>query len=114
MKTTNLLFSILAVCVLTIAGCKKSDQQDSALQYHGVNVDWPKVDAEFAKASQELQGSVTAVKRFLRYGQFPQALVELDKLSNDPSLTEPQKKLINDLIQQTKQAIIKTPPPPGQ
>ena len=114
MKTTNLFFSILAVCVLAFAGCKKSDQQDSALQFHGINVDWPKIDTEFTKASQEVLNSLKAVKQFFRYGQFPQALVELDKLSNDPNLTEPQKKLVNDLIQQTKQAIIKTPPPPGQ
>lgn len=114
MKTTNLIHSLLAVCVLAFAGCKKSDQTDSAQQFHGINVDWPKLDTEFSKAGQEVQASLRAVKQFFRYGQFPQALVELDKLSNEASLTEPQKKLINDLIQQTKQAIIKTPPPPGQ
>ena len=111
MKITNLFFHILAVCVLTLVGCKKSDQQDSAQQFHGINVDWPKIETEFAKASQEVHDSLKAVKQFFRYGQFPQALVELDKLSNDPNLAEPQKKLVNDLIQQTKQAIIKTPPP---
>jgi len=111
MKTTNLFFLILAVCLLALAACKKADQQGSAQQFHGINVDWPKLDAEFAKAGPEMLESVSLVKRFFRYAQFPQALMELDKLSNDPNLTEPQKKLVNDLIEQTKKAIDKAPPP---
>ena len=38
-------------------------------------------------------------------------LVELDKLSNIPNLTDPQKKLVNDLIEQTKKVIEEAPPP---
>lgn len=50
-------------------------------------------------------------KACLRYGQFPQAMVQLDKLAHVPNLTEPQKKLVNDLLEQTKQVIAKAPPP---
>ena len=105
---------MLAVCLMTLTGCKKADQQGSVQQFHGINVDWPKLDAEFAKASQDVQENLTLVKRFFRYAQFPQALMELDKLSNNPNLTEPQKKLVNDLIQQTRQEITKVPTQPGQ
>ena len=112
MKTTNLVFPILAVGLLAFAACKKEDQaKESAQAYHGIEVDWPKLEAEFASAGPDVQGSVSSVKRFFRYGQFPQALMELDKLSNNTSLTEPQKKLVNDLIAQTKKAIDIAPPP---
>ncbi len=114
MKMTDSFFLILAVCLLAFSGCKKADQQSSAPQFHGVNVDLPKLDTEFATVGPEVQDSLSLVKRFFRYAQFPQALMELDKLSNNPSLTEPQKKLVKDLIEQTKQVITKTPPPPGQ
>jgi hypothetical protein len=99
---------------VALAGCKKADQQGSAQQFYGINVDWPKLDAEFAKASSDVQDSVSLVKRFFRYGQFPQALMELDKLSNNPNLAESQKKLVNDLLEQTKQVVAKAPPPSGQ
>lgn len=102
---------MLAVGLLAFASCKKSDPAlESAQAYHGVEVDWPKLETEFASAGQDVQGSMTSVKRFLRYGQFPEALMELDKLTSNSSLTEPQKKLITSLIDQIKKAIQKTPP----
>ena len=114
MKTTYFLFLTFAICLMTLTGCKKEDHQGSAQQFHGVNVDWPKLETEFAKAGQDVQDSLNLAKRFLRYAQFPQALMELDKLSNNPSLTDSQKKLVNDLIQQTKQEVTKAPAQPGQ
>ena len=118
MKTTNLrfllLFLLLPVCLLALTGCKKSEPEGSALMFHGINVDLPKLDTEFATAGPEVQESLTLVKRFFRYAQFPQALMELDKLSKDAGLTEPQKKLVTDLIDQTKQVITKSSAEPGQ
>ena len=112
MKTLNCLFPVLAVCIVAFAGCKKEDPAKAAAQaYHGINVDWVKLDAVFATAGQETQDNITLVKRFFRYAQFPQALIELDKLSNNPNLTEPQKKLVTDLFEQTKKAIENTPAP---
>ena len=115
MKTTNYLPAILAIGLLAPVGCKKADQPSGpATEYHGVKVDLPKLDAEFGSASPEAQDRVANIKRFFRYGQFPQALSELDQLSKLPNLTEPQKKLVNDLIEQTKQAITKAPALPGR
>ena len=114
MKTTYFLFLTFAICLITLAGCKKEDRQGSSQQFHGVNVDLAKLETEFAKAGQDVQDSLALVKRFLRYAQFPQALIELDKLSNNPSLSESQKMLVNDLIQQTKQEVSKAPAQPGQ
>ena len=69
---------------------------------------------EFATTGQDVQASLNLVKRYFRYAQFPEALVELGKLSNNSNLTEPQKKLVNDLLTQTRQEISKAPPNPGQ
>ena len=107
MKTTNYFLLILAACSLAFGGCKKSEAAASVPQFHGVSVDLPKLDTEFATVGPELQESLSMVKRFFRYGQVPQALMELDKLSNNPGLTEPQKKLIKDLIEQPQQVIMK-------
>ena len=40
----------------------------------------------------------------LRYGNYPEAMADLDKIAADPSLTEPQKKLVADTIEQVKKA----------
>ncbi|MBI3850612.1 MAG: hypothetical protein HY298_10135 [Verrucomicrobia bacterium] len=112
MKTTKVFFLVLTSCLLGLAACNKTDQaKQSAQAYHGIQVDWTKFDAEFASAGPDVQGNISSLKRFFRYGQFPEALVELDKLSSNSALTESQKKLVNDLIEQTKKAIEKAPPP---
>jgi hypothetical protein len=111
MRLTGLFLLILAVGSLTFAGCKKTGRQESEQQFHGVKVDEPKLDAEFARADPDALASVSMVKRCLRYAQFPQALDELDRLSRNPNLTESQKKLVNDLSEQIKNAIAKAPPP---
>ncbi|MEO6183371.1 MAG: hypothetical protein ABIP71_09780 [Verrucomicrobiota bacterium] len=114
MKITNFFFLVFGVCLMTLTGCQKQDQQGSVQPFHGINVDWPKLETEFAKAGPDVQENLTLINRFFRYAQFTQALMELDKLSNNPNLTEPQKKLVSDLIQQTKQEIAKAPTQSGQ
>ena len=109
MKTTKSLLVILTACLLVPVACKKAEPEASGVQFHGINVDLPKIETEFAAAAPAVRESLTLVQRFFRYAQFPQALMELDKLSKDPSLTEPQKKLVMDLIEQTKQVVAKTP-----
>lgn len=111
MKMTKWMFATLAVGLLFPVACKKEQPQGPPQTYYGVQVDWPKLNATFTNASQDVQTSVASVKRNFRYGLFPQALMELDKLSKNPQLTEPQKKLLSDLIEQTKQVVAKTPVP---
>jgi hypothetical protein len=111
MKPTNLFLLMLAVCSMALAGCKKAEPQESNQQFHGINVDWPKLDAEFAGADADALASVSLVRRCFRYAQFPQALAELDRLSRNPNLTESRKKLVDNLIEQTKKAIADAPPP---
>lgn len=109
------ILALLAVCLGAVAGCSRAGgPAGPPHEYYGVKVDLPKLEAGFTNASPDIQSRVALVKRAFRYSVFLQALVELDQLSSKPDLTEAQKKLVGDLIEQTKQVIAKAPPPPGQ
>jgi len=111
-KTIQWMLILAAAGLVAVAGCKKAEKPEPPLsEYYGVKVDWPKLATEFTNPSQDVQTSVRLIQRFFRYQEFPQALAELNKLSGNPSLTEPQKKLINDLIEQTRQVMSQAPPP---
>jgi len=108
MRTPHWLFAVLAVCFVVFSGCKKAEKP-LAQTADSSSVDWRKVDSEFANASPELRDSVSLIKRFFRYAQFPRAMMELQKLAGAPNLTESQKKLVNDLTEQAKLEIAKAP-----
>jgi hypothetical protein len=109
MRAIYWLFPILALCFVAFGGCKKREQpvQNAPGEAYGVKFDWPKFDAAFTNSTPESQNSISLIKRFLRYAQFPRAMAELQNLSSNPNLTESQKQLLNDLIEQTKQASAK-------
>ena len=113
MKKTILLCGLITTCFISLLGCKKDEAAPAVgtITLYGVSVELPKLDTEFQSAPPDVQAAVTAVKNAYRFGQYPKMVVELDKLANIPSLTEPQKKLANDLIEQMKQVIGKMPQP---
>lgn len=115
MKTTTLVFGVMTVCLLG-PGCKKkqSPSPPGTIQQYGVAVDLPKLDTAFPNASPGVQAAVMQVKNAYQRGQLPRMIMELDKLGNNPSLSEPQKKLVNDLIEQMRQVIAKSTSPAGQ
>lgn len=89
-------------------GCNKSgNATPPKTDYYGVTVDWPKLDTEFVNGDPAVQDAAFMAKRHIRYERFPQALVELNKLAQNPGLSEPQKKVVSALIEQTKQVIAK-------
>ncbi len=115
MKPLRKLSVLLTLCLVAFASCKKSGQTVAPnTEYFGVKIDWPKLDAEFLNSDPEVQTGASMAKRCIRYSQFPQALVELDKLSRNPKLTESQKKVVNGLIEQTRQVLAQAPAPSGQ
>src|SRR5579872_7237613 len=103
MKKINLVLGLVTALLVVVAGCKKADQALPAPQVHGVTVDLPKLTEAFANSSQELRTLVTQVGFNIRYTKYEDALMVLDKLVNDPNVTEDQKKIVNTLIEQTKQ-----------
>jgi len=100
MKTVNLLLGFVAATVMVTAGCSKSDKTPP--QMNGVTVDIPKLNEVFANASTELKGTATQVGFNIRYAKYEDALMALDKLVNDPNTTPDQKKVVNQLIDETK------------
>jgi outer membrane protein assembly factor BamE (lipoprotein component of BamABCDE complex) len=102
MKTVNVLLGFVAAAILAATGCSKSDKTSIAPQMNGVTVDIPKLDQSFVNASPELRSTEAQVGVNIRYGKYEDALMVLDKLANDPNVTEDQKKVVNELIDATK------------
>src|SRR5437868_10655208 len=102
MKSINLLLGLVAATAIVSAGCSKSDKAPPSPQFNGVTVDLPKLTAAFENAPQEQKALVNQVGFNIRYTKYEESLMALDKLANDPTVTEPQKKVVNELIEQVK------------
>jgi hypothetical protein len=118
MKKTPWLTGILAAVLLALVGpaCKK-EAPPPPPEHEGVVIDLPKLQQTFATAGADIQSSMAKVNFGVRYGKYMDALEGLDKMASDPSTTEPQKKVIAELIEQVKKAInnqAAQPPPPAQ
>ncbi len=116
MKMRSALLGLLLVgSPLLFVGCgEKAAQAPSVYDVQGVKVDLPKLQEAFVNGSPEQQVAVRNTATGIRYGQYPQALMGLDKLLNDPNTTEEQKKVVNQVIEQVKQLMSKAPAQPGQ
>jgi hypothetical protein len=104
MKATNYLFIILTVGVLALVGCGKSDKEAKPTRRPGV-VDLSQVQQAFPNPTPEVNASLEKVRFACRYRTFDPALPELDKLLHMPNLTDPQKKALDDVLEQIKTAM---------
>ena len=116
MKLHNLLLAaILAIGIAGMVGCGKKQAQQNAtapMIVEGVSVDLPKLQQSIdSSGNADLQSSVRSVLMAFRYRQYDKALMEMEKLSNDPNLTEEQKKLASQVFEQVKQVATKAPAP---
>src|SRR5438477_7095879 len=102
MKNVNLLLGFMAATLLAAPGCSKSDKTPQSAEVNGVTVDLPKFNEAFAEADPEVKRTATEVGFNIRYGKYEDALMALDKLVNDPKVNDNQKKIVNQLIDQTK------------
>ena len=102
---------MLAAALLVTAGCgKASNSQPSAATQI---MDMGKLQEAFQPPSPDFQSSLTKLRFATRYGQLDTALAELDKLAHSANLTEPQKKAVDEKVEQVKQAIAAAPKPPA-
>ena len=77
------------------------------MEFEGVKVDTPRLMAEFVSAPPQLQGPVNEAVTKARYRQYLQAMMALDQVLKSPELTEKQKKLIAQVIDQLKEVVAK-------
>jgi len=112
METRGLLIGITITILAAFTGCgKKQPAAPSAYEINGVKVDIPALQAAFVGSPfPDIQAAVNGTSSNLRYGQYMKAFYSLDKVSADPNLTEPQKKLVAQVIDQLKQVINKAGP----
>ena len=103
MKTTNRIAIALLAGVFALAGCGKSSKPQPSAAV--AVTDMGKLQQAFPSPSAEVQASLNKVRFAVRYRQYEIVLTELDKLAKDASLTEPQKKAVNDKLEQVKQAV---------
>jgi hypothetical protein len=103
MKVTKYLLLILTVGVLALAGCSKSDKGPPARQPGRVDIS--QLQQQFPSPAPEVAASIEKVRFACRYRTFDTAQAELDKLAQLPNLTEPQKKAVDDVVEQVKSAI---------
>ena len=113
MKIIHSLLVITTVGVLALAGCGKSGESKPGAVPPGV-VDLGSLQQAFPEPTPEVTTTLNKVRFSVRYRQLQPALVELDKLAKLPNLTEPQKKAVNDAIEQVNVAIKTLPAPPAQ
>ena len=112
MKTTSWMVIILLTGVLAlVGGCGKSTPKaQDGEEVNGVKVEMAKFQRELGSASDaKVQFGVSMVVVRFKVGEYTTVLAELNKLANNPSLTEPQKKIVADLTEQTKQVMAKGP-----
>lgn len=101
MKTIQWIAGLLVAGVIALAGCSKSNESAPAAAGTPM-LDLMKLSEAFQAATPELRSSVDRIRMGVRYQNYPAAMVELDKLANDAQVTEPQKKAVNDVIEQLK------------
>lgn len=109
MKITSGVIVCVCAGLLALAGCGKPKTETPVQQ--GVAIDLPKLQEAFAAAGPELQTLAGEVSQRMRYGEYPAALAALDKLANNASLTEPQKKIVAAVTEQVKAVASKAPAP---
>src|SRR5512133_269752 len=119
MKAIKLAVGLaLAIGLVGFTGCKKSGaqaDQTPPMVVEGVSVDLPKLLQALETATPEQQSSARQIQMGLRYRQLDKALMEGEKLANDATLNEQQKKIATDVCEQLKTVAEKAPPsPPAQ
>jgi hypothetical protein len=114
MKTINWLLALLTTASLVLVACgKPAAKAHDSLDVNGVEVELPKFHQAFAAPTPEQQPSVSQVIMSIRYRQCDQALEALDQLAKDPSLTEPQTRVVAALREQVQRLAAKLPLPPA-
>lgn len=115
-QAKGLLLGLFAAGLLALPGCKKAEPPPppGAMQMMGINIDLPRLEQEFQNASPELQTVVQEIKGECRTWQLAKAGLALETLTNNPSLTESQKKAVSEVAGQVSRVLAKRAAPVGR
>jgi hypothetical protein len=103
MKKVTWVVSVIIGGWLVVAGLGCRKNADSA-QPQTLEQSMAELRASLTSASTEARDTFYKGVTFgVRYGNYAEALEALDKIAADPSLTEPQKKLVAQVTEQLKQ-----------
>lgn len=113
MRRMQWSLAVMAAATLGLAGCsKKEEPPPENVQVNGVSVDMPKLrDAFSSSTNQDLRKILFDVDQHFRYGDYLKCMMALDELSNQPGVTESQKKIVTDVIEQVKKLAANAPAP---
>jgi len=111
MNTTTWVCGLVLAGLVVLAGpgCKKQEVHNAVPTVNGVKVDFPKLQHTFAQnTNRELQKTIIQVNTGLRYGKPMDALEAMDKLKSEPNLTDEEKKVVDEVLEQVKQVAEKS------
>jgi hypothetical protein len=112
MKITRLFTVFGASCLCLLTGCGKSEKTPPAAQIEGVTVDMPKLQKALeGNTNPEVRNQMTQVAFGVRYGDYPKALMALDQLVNSANVSEAEKKVVNEVLEQVKKLAQSAPAP---
>jgi hypothetical protein len=107
---------LCAVALIIAPGCHKSNPGAAQVpvNVNGVMIDLPKLQKAFPPTGdREALDCVRGLTLTLRYGDYVGSLAQMDKLVNLPSLTDEQKQVANQVLEQVKQLAAKSQPAAG-
>ena len=113
MKMIRLLLALPAVLLLGVVGCGKSDKA-AAGNNQVIVIDAPQFRAAFSSAPAELKTASDEVMMDIQDSDYTKALMQLEKLANNPSLTDDQKKVVAKIMDQVKAKAIALAPKSAQ
>ncbi len=114
MKTKNWISSILAAALLAEAGCGEAQKAPQPTIINGVKVDLARFQQAFTTAPADLQTSAFKVTMSIRYRQYAEAVAAVEKIATAPGLTEPQRTVTTNVLQQLKQVLTRAQTAPPQ
>jgi len=105
--------TLLIAGLVAFAGCSKSAQttNQEGIDINGVKVNLPKLQTAIGSLNNpDVQNNMANVTFGIRYGDYMKSMMALDKIANDPSLNDAQKKVANEVLEQLKQVVSKGSP----
>jgi len=109
----NKFLALAATLFIAVgAGCHKSEPPPTSQVINGTTVDMPRLQKALeANTNPDVRNQITQVAFGVRYGYYPKALMALDQLSTNPNVSDTEKKVVNEVIEQVKKLAENAPAP---